>query len=312
MDSGSRSDDAYSRDLVDWSASILGKCEIVSGDARIHGRSSVSRLKTASGRVYLKIHEQRASWETEVHGYERWSRAFEGFTPKLLATRDEPPFALIVTELRGVIADDATLTDTQERAMWRDAGNALAKLHRLEVGGAFGECGRDGACLSPISDAREFIANQFDRRMEGADRHDLLTDDERAVIDAARELIPAFEGERPTPCHRDYGPANWIVRDDGAWGGVIDYEFAHWDVRVADFSRYPGWEWLRNPHLIDVFFEGYDAAYGRSLTQRETQQMYVGHALYALGAVVWGSENEFFGFMDEGRQGLKALAERLC
>jgi thiamine kinase-like enzyme len=39
-------------------------------------------------------------------------------------------------------------------------------------------------------------------------------------------LITAFEGEPAVPCHRDDGPANWLVTDDGHWAGVIDFEFA--------------------------------------------------------------------------------------
>ena len=80
--------------------------------------------------------------------------------------------------------------------------------------------------------------------------------------------MQAFAGERPVPCHRDYGPANWLVTDDGVWAGVIDFEFAYWDVRVADFSRYPDWEWIHRPNLLDAFFDGY----GRRLTPKEEQQ----------------------------------------
>ena len=135
----------------------------------------------------------------------------------------------------------------------------------------------------------------------------LLDADERATIQAAYDLIPAFEGERPLPCHRDYCAANWLVGKEGTWAGVIDFEFAHWDVRVADFSRDPNWSWIRRPDLVEAFQEGY----GRTLTPTEQQQLLVAHAEYALGAILWGHEHAFYGFEREGRESLAHLASCL-
>jgi Ser/Thr protein kinase RdoA (MazF antagonist) len=134
-----------------------------------------------------------------------------------------------------------------------------------------------------------------------------LTGEELTVVNAAIERLPVFAGERPVPCHRDYGPANWLVTPDGVWTGVIDYEFSHWDVRTADFARYPNWEWIDRPELIDAFFDGY----GRTFTPDEDQQILVAKVLYALGAVVWGMENSYFGFAAEGRRALHSLEKRL-
>jgi Ser/Thr protein kinase RdoA (MazF antagonist) len=120
-------------------------------------------------------------------------------------------------------------------------------------------------------------------------------------------LTPAFDGERPVPCHRDYCAANWLVRPDGTWAGIIDFEFAHWDVRVADFARDPHWNWIHRPDLIDAFFEGY----GRSLTPAEEQQLLVARAEYALSAIVWGRDHAFHGFEWEGRVSLAHLASLL-
>ena len=113
-------------------------------------------------------------------------------------------------------------------------------------------------------------------------------------------MIPAFAGERPTPCHRDYCAANWLVNEQGTWTGVIDFEFAYWDVRVADFSRDPNWAWVQRPDLVTAFFEGY----GRPLTPQAEQQRLVAYAEYALGAIVWGRDFAFYGFEREGHEAL--------
>jgi Ser/Thr protein kinase RdoA (MazF antagonist) len=105
----------------------------------------------------------------------------------------------------------------------------------------------------------------------------------------------------------DYGPANWLVSDEGVWTGVIDFEFAYWDVRVTDFTRYPEWQWIERPDLIEAFFEGY----GRAFTPQEEQQRLVSHAQFALSAVVWGLESAYYGFAAEGHQALKRLGELL-
>ena len=54
------------KDILNWCTSVVGPCEIVSGDLRFHGRTTVCRVQTTSGHCYVKIHRQRDSWETEV------------------------------------------------------------------------------------------------------------------------------------------------------------------------------------------------------------------------------------------------------
>ncbi len=61
---------------------------------------------------------------------------------------------------------------------------------------------------------------------------------------------------------------------------------------------------MDRPDLLDALFEGY----GRTLTPREKEQQFVAHVLYALGAITWGMEASYFGFVEEGRTALKRLA----
>jgi hypothetical protein len=136
----------------------------------------------------------------------------------------------------------------------------------------FGPCRRDGTCAGrPICDAREYVSTDLEESSDHSIRAGYLNEDEQAIVRAARALVPAFEGEVPVPVHRDYCPANWLVTCDGVWAGVIDFEFAYWDMRVADFTRYPDWDWIGRPDLVEAFFDGY----GRSLTPEEGQQRLV-------------------------------------
>lgn len=294
--------------ILDWCTLVLGRCELVSGDLRFHGRTAVWRLRTDAMHCYAKIHRERSYWEAEAHGYERWASAFGSAVPQLLALHEDEPPALIISDLPGITLDQATLTPQERRLAWRDAGRALAPLHEYAVGECFGPCGRDGVCIgSPMSDAREYIWADLEHNAVRGARAGYLDDDELAVVRAAQERVEVFAGERPVPCHRDYCPVNWLVSTDGKWSGVIDFEFAHWDVRVADFSRYPDWEWIREPELLDAFLEGY----GQPLTAEEEQQCLIARTRYALGAIVWGHEASFHGFVEEGRQALGHLAPLL-
>jgi 8-oxo-dGTP diphosphatase len=291
--------------ILEWCASVVGPCEVATDDLRFHGRTSVLHLRTRSGACYLKLHRQRSFWENEVHGYERWAPAFGASAPPLLAVHEDEPLALLVGELPGRAMESVSLSVDQERAVWHAAGRALTRLHDLAPGDCFGLCHRDGSCAGPpVGDAVEYVTADLERQTAAGRRAGCLDEREASIVRAAQGLTPAFAGERPCPCHRDYGPANWLIAPDGTWAGVIDFEFAYWDVRVTDFCRYPDWEWMRRPELVHAFFQGY----GRPLTPREEQQCLVAHILYALGAIVWGHENAFYGFEAEGHQALAHIA----
>jgi len=296
--------------LVAWCASELGPVELITQCGKSHPGESVlmRRLRSGSGECYLKTHERTSDWEAEVHAYEQWTAAFGTHVPRLLAVREDEPRAIVVSALDGKCLEDIKLTPSQERAAWRDAGRAVTCLHDCAVGDFFGPCNRDGSPRSNASsaNAREFISAQLRDRRDRGRRMGYLSADELAVVDAALELVPAFEGEPPVPCHRDYYPANGIVASDGTWVGVIDFEFSQWDVRAADFTRYPDWNWIGRPDLVAAFFEGYGA-----LTPTQEQQRSVCLVRYALVAIAWGEDNEYHGFAREGHTALKHLANVL-
>ncbi len=295
-------------DVLSWCKGALGPYRLLSGDARFHGRTSVLALEARKERYYVKIYRERSDWEVEAHGYLHWAPAFEGRAPRLIALREEDPPALVVSALPGRPMAEVRLTPDQERAVWRAAGQALVNLHEWARGTFFGPCRWDGRPIltPPIEDATTYTLADLAHWVERGKRAGCLAAEELALVEAAQPLAAAFAGEPPVPCHRDYGPANWLI-EEGTWAGVIDFEFSRWDVRVADFTRYPDWEWLRRPDLIQAFFEGY----GRTLTPQEEVQCLFGHVQYAVAAIVWGYENGFHGFEAEGREALRRLRPRL-
>jgi aminoglycoside phosphotransferase len=297
-------------DALKWCNSILGAVEVSTDHSKTHGghESSITRLLTRAGPCYLKVHRTRAHWDNEAHAYERWAGAFGDRAPRLLAVRDVEPLALVVSELPGRIVERAQLSRAQERAVWRAAGAALAALHDLGTGECFGPVLRDGTPAQRcVHDAQEYVSGQLERDIDRAVRGSYIDGDELAILRAACERIPAFEGERPVPCHRDYCAANWLVDEQEAWAGVIDFEFAYWDVRVTDFSRDPDWAWVVRPDLADAFLEGY----GRPFSPAQEQQLLVSRAAYALSAVVWGRDHAFYGFTREGHAALAHLSALL-
>lgn len=297
-------------EALDWCTSELGPVEVLSDSSKLHGghESSTCRLSSRQGHCYLKIHQSLSHWHTEVHAYEHWAPAFGDRAPRLLAVHAEAPPALVISELPGQILEDLRLPASQERAIWRAAGEALVTLHAMGPGDGFGSCLRDGTLAEAFPrNAREYVSERFKGDIDQAIRKAYITPDELATLQAAFALLPAFEGERPLPCHRDYCAANWLVSPAGTWAGVIDFEFARWDVRVADFTRDPQWSWIHRPDLVEAFFTGY----GRALTATEEQQLLVAHAEYTLSAILWGHANAFYGFEQEGREALIHLAPLL-
>lgn len=294
--------------LLPWCATTLGPVAVLSEHSKPHGghESSTYRLQSATGLCYLKVHQSRAHWHNEVHAYTHWAHAFGNQAPHLLAVHDVEPLALVISEVSGQIVEATQLSLTQECAVWRAAGDALVALHHLASGPGFGPCLRDGSYAGSAVAAEVYVAAKLSRQIERAVTGGYLHSGELPLLESALAHVSVFAGEDPIPCHRDYCAANWLVDPDGKWCGVIDFEFSQWDLWVADFCRDPDWSWVRRPDLIEAFFEGY----GRTLTACEAQQLFIARVEYALGAIVWGRDNAFFGFAREGHAALAHLASQ--
>ncbi len=296
--------------VLAWCADTLDPFTLKADHTREHAgqRASAIHLVSPRGGCYVKIHRDRSFWENEVHAYEHWTEALGKYAPRLLAVRDAEPLALVISALPGHVLEQQPLDEAQEQAVWYAAGQTLAMLHNQHAGQSFGPCHRDGSPIEPIiTGACAYLTYELDGWLERGSRHGILSTEELTVMQSARRLIPAFAGEPPTPCHRDYCPANWLVSDMGDWTGVIDFEFAYWDVWTADFTRDPFWNWIKRPTLPAALMAGY----GIPFTSREEKQLLFSRALYALGAIVWGEENNYNGYAGEGRLALKVVGKML-
>ncbi len=295
------------RQAIDWCSESLDPCTVRSDVSKVHpGRPSATlRMKTPRGPACLKVYSSRACWHAEVHAYEHWASALGTRAPKLLAASPDRLKALVITELPGRIALNMRLPRSRERAMWRAAGKALTRLHDLPPGTFFGACLRNGARAAAAPRRAEiWVARGLRTALRQARRMRLLSPDESATVQAASGLVSAFAGERPRACHRDYCADNWLVDRWGSWTGVIDFEASRWDVRAVDFARDPNWTWMHRPDLEESFRQGY----GHPVTPAEARRILVKRCEYALGAIVWGRRNRYFGFEREGRACLAHLA----
>jgi Ser/Thr protein kinase RdoA (MazF antagonist) len=295
--------------IAAWAAETLGQpVQLVDDAVRTHpGKvSRLYRLRTVSpAKDYVvKSYERRVDWAHEVHAYEQWTPALGPHAPTMLAAQDGAPPTILLTLLPGGEAQGAPLSTERERDVWRAAGHALATLHALPPSRSFGPCDRSGVPTGMrIDDAPGYVTGEFEDWIERGERARCISAAERAFVRSMGDLASVFAGERPTPSHRDWCPANWIVDDVGAWIGAIDWEFAYPDVRAADVSRYPSWEWMDRPDLVEALDEGYRAL----LTPVDPAQRRVARALYALTAIVWGRETGYAGFEREGHGALSRL-----
>jgi thiamine kinase-like enzyme len=81
------------------------------------------------------------------------------------------------------------------------------------------------------------------------------------------------------PCHRDAGPYNWRVDDDGAVR-LVDWEHARADHPAVDLAAVVGLAHPDDPH-VRAFLDGYGA------TPEQEAWLPAAVSLRALGAIGW-------------------------
>jgi len=294
-----------------WCESVVGPFLVLSEHGHTHGEAQVWRLRACGKTVYLKIHRQAGKWAGEVHAYEcGWASCFGDHAPHLLAARAEEPRAVLLTELPGAPMEQVTLSPQQEIAAWKAAGRALAPLHTL-TNDWFGACRCDGSPQqgTPPTSPVRFVLTSIEDGIQRCLRAGVLSCDEEAFARACLAAgVDAFAGEKAVPCHRDYGPRNWIVtRDDGVWRGVIDFEHARWDVRARELCRWWDREFLGRPNLVDAFFAGYSS--GERPRDTLLAQIQTMRLINALGGISWSVEHDDIPFLALNRATLTRLRQ---
>jgi hypothetical protein len=284
---------ALSQELVDWAAAALGwrptKVHDASWD---HAESAVARLEADDGRcAYLKAHRQPRKHRQERAALEAWAPSLPA-TPTLLAAREGSPSALLMSARPGARVDAqerprATLLQVHEAA-----GAWLRRLHGLPF--------VDDDPL-PLEEAVAARLDGWSRRASGR----LAPETLRWASTRVREADLA--GVRRVPCHRDFGPRNWLW-DDAEGLSVIDFEHAQPDVWWVDVNRLVDEAWHADPGLEDAFWAGY----GHRPEAHERQLGDVLRLLYAVGTVAWGAEHGDAPFEAQGRAVLHRLGAPGC
>lgn len=223
--------------------------------------------------LYVKVHARPYLFERHMKALRDWAPHLPCATPEVLYTNDER-LLMVFAELPGVPLDAAELSPDTELAVYETAGRVARTFHAIRSA-------EDVVDLEPV-------AARMARFLASA-RCALSP----ALVDWLTGILPEtaiFDGERPVPCHRDYSPRNWLVRETptGVSWSLIDFERARFDLKYADFQRmWPDW-WRERPDRRSAFFSGY----GRELTREEEQRLRFTVLINCLGTIPWAVEND--------------------
>lgn len=269
--------------VLAWIKTVVGPVQVISRFAHDHGYSRLWRLRTGNDHLWLKMHAYPHKWAGEVHALTQWTPAL-GLTPKVLAHQADPS-AVLLTETSGLPAESLDLSPQAEERMWRDAGEWLARLHRLE-NDWLGNIQVNGLPKDrPATDAEAFVRANWEVQLVKGRESGLF--DERTLDFAGGTVadgLSALSGEKARAIHRDFTPRNWMASPNGSLQSVIDFEHARWDIRAADHHRPWDHEFRRNPRLVDAFYEGYGG-----LTETLRAQIDTMRTILAFTTVIWAT-----------------------
>jgi Ser/Thr protein kinase RdoA (MazF antagonist) len=124
---------------------------------------------------------------------------------------------------------------------------------------------------------------------------------ERDRHEAEVETLSGLPCPGQVPCHRDYTPRNWLVKDGVQY--AIDFEHARLDVWLADLARLHLGIWPDRPDLKEAFLAGY----GRQLSDTDHAILQGVAALTATWLVVKAREIRQPALEDAFRAALQGL-----
>ncbi len=132
---------------------------------------------------------------------------------------------------------------------------------------------------------------------------DCLSGEEMTLAEWAIGNMNAFGGEKAVPVNRDFTPGNWLVRTDGTFAGIIDFECMEWGIPVDSFcmlwSRYfPGY-----PDGEKAFWEGYGTA-------PDPVQARIARIKVEMANVGYGAAHSIAGLVESGRTMLRTIADQ--
>jgi Ser/Thr protein kinase RdoA (MazF antagonist) len=230
--------------------------------------SAVWRLTSASaGCWYLKRHSSARFHARDVAALRGWARALgPGRAPELAAT-DPELLVMVVTAVPGQPVPGSRLSAGEERAVHRQAGLLLRRLHESPVAPGAG------------ADA-SLMASRVGIHLDQASG--LLTPAQWSLVrNCATRLARLGPRVPAVACHGDFQPRNWLWDAPGSQLGVIDWERAEPGPAVRDLVRLEYGPWDRGPDLREEFLAGY----GRALTHEERELLACHAVLDALSGL---------------------------
>jgi Ser/Thr protein kinase RdoA (MazF antagonist) len=226
-----------------------------------HNHTVALRAATAAGEVIAKLHRGPDRHRQEAHAYAHWTKALNGYVPRLLAVSDDPP-AIVITALPGHLLADTPLTPPEEAEAHRQAGAILRALHRA-------------APATEEPNMTGWLADRGEYWL--AQAQNLLPLTRRAEIRAHLHALRALGSIPAVPCHLDYTPRNLLcMTHQAATSGlqhgralpdgdasrnvnitIFDFEHARPDLAARDLVRLATRVWNDRPDLEAAFLDGY-------------------------------------------------------
>ncbi|TQE29140.1 aminoglycoside phosphotransferase family protein [Streptomyces ipomoeae] len=246
-------------------------------------RPSVWEINGHGGqRWFAKRHAGRRLHRREVDAYRKWTVHLGTDRAPGLVASDAKTYTVLVTAVPGHSLEALRLPVEQERAVYEQAGELLARHHAA-------------AAHEPTADVtEEEWEATVTKLLDHAARHALEQDVTlvRALVKEAPPRLPVVAA------HGDYMPKNWMWDEIEQRLRIIDFERAELQPAVRrDFSRLRYRILLSRPELGAALHYGY----GRQLTTEELAACQSYGALDALDSLCWGIEHRDIGLVDEAQ-----------
>jgi Phosphotransferase enzyme family len=274
-------------EVLSAARSRLGDLGVLADRSWDLGLAVVLEVRGADGAtVILKGHSELLRFEIEVDAYRDVVPAIADRAPSLLWS-DPEHRVIALSPLQGVVMPEPHPDPQVERALYRDAGHLLRRLH-----GALAPIELDAWPESQVEGLERWIARAPAGLLDPGD------------VDYARARIAELSA-LPQPvgvvCHSDWQPRNWLVGEEGI--SAFDFERVRREWWCHDFQRLWWREWWGRPDLAEAHFEGYGACPSAEEVEMLTATSAAGH----LTQIVWGTEQGDLAFAAAGRRQLKLM-----
>ncbi len=228
----------------------------------------------------MKFHRHLDSALREATFYQSWATDLTGRVPRWFGQCPREPRAMLLGVVEGgmVSGDGSTVVQTK-------AARFLASLHSTAY------LDRD-----PIPPAQALKL-----RMQSAIERATGVVDDTLLEQLSAPELSSLRLYR-VPCHRDFGPHNWLIRGPEERLSVVDFGQSRPDVFLADLIKLVP-AWIRSDEHLSAFFAGYDKTL--SAAEWGLLRLMVGH--YAIGSIVWARKRGQECIPSEGRALLDAF-----